>query len=734
MTSASLSLSNRISNHKKYITRTLWTSIIGYLLMALYYILGTVVMVSRSINYGRLYHQTPEVMHHEMINAVTKILGFEQFGWVLVMAMAIAFAFQGFSYVFEQKKLDFYLSQPTTRTQRIRKNYVNAITTFAFMYISINAITLIIAAIMGAMSSVVLVTVLIETIRMIVLFFTMYNLTVLAILLCGSMPISMIVLAFFMIVSSIYAYLITYFKGIFYATYAYRDSEHILAAPLFAKVSCTRVFVHLARENNWYNSSVKSVFDALSFAKEYEIDILVTGLVAFAFVIIFSKFRKAEHAGKAIVYRPFRWVLKITISIAIGLGCGSFFYSMNDYVWNNGPKFYALMVTVMIIGTVLCGCIIEAVLDGNIKSFFKGKAQTVMAVAVVALIFVIFKGDLLGYDSYIPDKNKVESCALLGSDYNAQLYIDQIYHEYEDYASENMFITDIDTFNQLTKEGMATQKKFAEDNKAGRYSDLGWNETVLYRLKNGKEVYRQICIPYDTDEKLMSSIIDSEEYKTGHYSYFHDDLLREYDSAHKETRIVQYLSTGEAQVNTAISYAEISDAYRKDILEHFSFEMANNNRPIGEVQYDNNVYSGYASCSFSIYEDYSNTIALLKKYGINTDTELDPNLIESIEVTNYYPGYDLEHMTDEEIEDMYRENIESYSFYYTDKEQIGLIMDSVCCTDYYSRWYRGLNEENGQFAVMVNARSSTNPGSFYTVYYSFEVGKVPDFVYSDTNN
>lgn len=732
MTSANLSLSNRLSNHKKYITRTLWTSIIGYLLMALYYILGTVVMVSRSINYGRIYHQTSEVMHHEMINAVTKILGFEQLGWVLVMAMAIAFAFQGFSYVFEQKKLDFYMSQPTTRAQRIRKNYVNAITTFLFMYISINAIALIIAAIMGAMNSVILVTALIETIRMVVLFFTMYNITVLAILLCGSMPISMLVLAFFMIVSSIYAYLIQAFKSAFYATYAYMDSEHVLAAPLFAKATCTRVLVDLSRGTNWYNTSVKSVFEALSYVKEYEVDIFITGLVAFVFVIIFSKFRKAEHAGKAIVYRPFRWVLKIVICILAGLGCGSLFYSMNDYVWNNGPKFYAFMVAVMLIGTVLCGCIIEAILDGNIKSFIKGKAQTVMALAVVALIFVIFKGDLLGYDSYIPDKNKVESCALLGSDYSVQLYVDGDFSQGDDCAEDYMFITDIDSFNQLTKLGMATQKQFAEGNREGRYTDLGWPETALYRLKSGKMVYRQICIPYDMDEKILSSIVDSDEYKNGHFIYFHDEQFRDYDVQHGQTRVVQYTSAGETQVNSGIPYAEISDAYRKDVLEHYSFEMARDTRPIGEIQYDNNTYSGYASCSFSIFENYSNTIALLKEYGINTDIELDLDHIESIEVTNFYPGHNMENMSDEEIEDMYLENIESKSFYYTDKVQIGLIMESVCCTDYANRWYRALNEENNQFSVVVNARSSTNPGSFYTVYYSFKAGKVPDFVYSDT--
>ena len=83
MTSASLSLSNRISNHKKYITRTLWSSMLGFVLMAIYYVLGTAFMVARSINYGRVFHQSPERIKMEKINAAFRVLGMEQLGWIL---------------------------------------------------------------------------------------------------------------------------------------------------------------------------------------------------------------------------------------------------------------------------------------------------------------------------------------------------------------------------------------------------------------------------------------------------------------------------------------------------------------------------------------------------------------------------------------------------------------------------------------------------------------------------
>lgn len=733
MTSASLSLSNRISNHKKYITRTLWTSIIGFLIMAVYYFLGTIVMVSRSINYGRIYHQTPEYMHHEMVCAVTRVLGFEQLGWVLVVGVAIAFAFQGFSYLFEQKKIDFYLSQPTTRADRIRKNYFNAITTFLMMYAVIYIVSLLIAACMGAMSSVLLVTALIEYLRMFVLFFTMYNITVLAILLCGSFPIAMLVLVFFMIISAVFGLILIDYKGVFYATYAGRDGDSIIASPLYDKFDSMRTLTNFARQN-WFNTSIESIKDSLRAVMYQDLDILVVGLVAFAFVIIFSRFRKAEHAGKAIVYRPFRWLLKIVICIICGLGCGYIFYAMNDYVWNNGPTFYALMFAIMILSTILVGCILESILEGSIRYFIKGKAQTIMAVAIVALTFVIFKGDLLGYDSYIPSKDKVESCAFLSSDSHFQINNGDDYRFLDDTPEEYMYITDVDSFSQITKLGMANQKKYIEYDRSGDYRDLGMNETVLFRLKNGREVYRQICIPYDIDEKLMSSIINSDEFKEGYFTIFHDEEFREFDAYHEKTRTVYYNSGLIGEYSSEVPYSELSDAYRKDIKEHFTYEMARANKPVGQIDYDNNFYSGYASCSFNVYGNYENTIAVLKKYGIYSESTIDVDKVESVEVTNFYPGFDIENMSDEELQEMYMTTSESKSYIYTDRDEIKVIIENAVCTDFYSKWYTFNDEVNGQFSVMISVPSDNGSEESYKGYYSFRMGKVPDFVYSDTNN
>ena len=122
--------------------------------MAIYYIFGVIMMLTRTINYAEVSRQSEGKFYHSRLDAVIVTMGFKQIGWLLAMFIAIMFAYQGFSYLFSQSKLDFYLSQPTTRNQRIRKNFANAIGTFTMMYVVVEVIALIIAASMPVLSAV----------------------------------------------------------------------------------------------------------------------------------------------------------------------------------------------------------------------------------------------------------------------------------------------------------------------------------------------------------------------------------------------------------------------------------------------------------------------------------------------------------------------------------------------------------------------------------------------------
>mgnify|MGYP002855254592 CR=1 FL=1 len=189
MTSASSSFSNKIINHRNYITRNLWSAYLGGILLFLYQIVGVTTLISRTIDYAFDYKQTVLQLQHAKYNAVTRILGMEQPGWVIVVFIAVAFAFQGFSYVFHQREIDFYLSQPTTRAQRLKSKFLSAISVYLLIYVLSTLISLVVSAALGGVNSFVLINVLMEATRCLVLFLAVYFMSVLAVFLSGTLPI-----------------------------------------------------------------------------------------------------------------------------------------------------------------------------------------------------------------------------------------------------------------------------------------------------------------------------------------------------------------------------------------------------------------------------------------------------------------------------------------------------------------------------------------------------------------
>ena len=640
------------------------------------------------------------------------------------------FAYQGFSYLFSQSKLDFYLSQPTTRNQRIRKNFANAIGTFTMMYVVVEVIALIIAACFGAVNGPVLFNVFVETIRTLITFVVVYSVTVLAMFLSGNMPTAILLTGFFAFIPAIISLELRELKDMFFATFIDRGDVKIFLSPF-----TDRVFSFMSgrdyMEGMNYNQSYNAVFEFLKKNWLYDLDTILVGIIAIVLIFVVSKARKVEHAGKSIIFRPFRWIVKITICVISGIV--AIFLMNSIYFSKHNMRMYVLMCVIMVITAVIVGCVVEVLFDNNnIKSFNKGIAQTLMAVAVLLLIFVIHKGDLCGYDSYVPNTSSIESCAILDGNtlFN---YYERSENVFSDYPEKNMYITDVDSFVEMAKLGMATMKKNkAELDESGFYLNSGWNRTILYRLKNGNKVYREIIIPFDIDPELMDRLVTTDEYKKGNYCCFGDEKLRELDQTENK-RLVEYTNGLDSRSTTKLSYSELSDAFQKDVLEHYSFSLCKNELPIGQIMYTS-TSRNYATAQFDVYADYENTLELLEKYDIRVSEKIDVSQIEKITITNNYPGIDIEGKTEQELRDL---GIDLYEkdgvkVTYTDKKQIEQIVDSMFNFNFPGEWFNRENYLSPKYSIEIN-NGRTTYGGYGNGFYSFKPGEVPDFVIKDTD-
>ncbi len=717
MTSVNLSLGDRFKNHKTYINRTLWTSYVALPMLAAYFIMGVIMTISRSVNYATIYDQSAEVLTREKIAGVSRILGLPQFGWMLVIGIAIMFALQGFYYVFNSSQIDFYLSQPTTRTQRIRKNYLNAMSTFLVMYVFSEVVALIIAAAMGAVNRYVILSALAETIRALNLFFAFYNITVLAVMLSGTLPIAILLTMGMSFVSMIIVAELDLFKGIFFATYSDIKPFNVHLSPLFDRVAAMN---EMTSRNNFYQavSSFDGFGKCLKLIVPREIDTLIVGIIAFVAVLIISHLRQSEWAGKSIPLRPFRWFVKVIACALVGIGSGYFVYLIYIGVWNK--KLYPIMCAIMIVATIFAGCVMEVILEGNIRRFFKGMAQTIVAACLVLLTFIIYRGDLLGFDSYVPDPSKVASCAIIGGNRSFNSYTDT-YYSYG--TGSDMVLNNVEDVCKIARTGMKLQKELRDSD--GRSSTGGYFMTVLYRMKNGRKIYRYIVVPYDSFDEEMERIVSSEEFKRGYFDIFSDDRVREADKATK-SHTLRYVSMNSSSDTRNFDYEKVSDAYRKDLLENYTFSYIKESVPIGSIEYENNGTEDYIFGSLDVYDSFTNTIALLQEYGIYQEGTLKASDIKEIRVTNYFVGYDLEENSDADIN---YDSTKTSSVSYTDEESIEKIIEVSISNSYHNPWFN-YDTTNEQFGIEVYLKG--NSSSYCDQYYSFIRGKVPDFVKADT--
>ena len=155
--------------------------------------------------------------------------------------------------------------------------------------------------------------------------------------------------------------------------------------------------------------------------------------------------RPSEAAGKAMAFKKSMPPIRILLVLGIGLAGGMFFWSLQSRLR------WGLFGT--IVSVVLTHCIVEIIYHFDFKKMFSHRLQLGLCLAAGILVFLSFRYDWYGYDSYIPSKEKVVSASLdisvdsrwlsdktfeTGSDGKLQIR----YADPYEYIEENMVLTD----------------------------------------------------------------------------------------------------------------------------------------------------------------------------------------------------------------------------------------------------------------------------------------------------
>lgn len=634
---------------------------------------------------------------------------------IVTCGAAFLCGISGYAYLHAKTQLDMYHSLPASRTQLFWAKYVSGILQFFIPFVVHTLICAGIAASRDIFTTKAAFAMLFYIALQLVVFVLAYGVTVLAVMLTGNIIISILGTGVLFSYSAILSVLYWLLAERFFQTCViyenrvdawFSDSERIWCfSPLSMLI---RLFI------TPYNTTMEAAQKFYKYDAGY-VWILAAAAIVYSLAAYFIYLKRAsEAAGSAIAFRVAEPVIKTMIVIPAAFFAALFFAELSADTASDGWFLFGLIFSFVIFSVAM-----EIIFRLNLRSAFMHKKQFLFNAACTALLFVVLRYDVIGFDTYVPSDAQLQSCAisvhaLMPLSQNIQVSPYGVHFlNPDEYRMANMAV-------QGNQSVMELARKAAKEQIAYQYFDYyeGIEEDPVYiatldrqahyqaisfgyHLLTGETVYRKYYIDMaDADTvRLLSDIFADPMYKIGCTPLFNENWDIAFDAVRCENnyRVKELRLTPDMQSN-------LIQTYQREYLD-LSLDTVMHVIPVGTLDFM--IKNGHNRTSYSgemlVYPQFEQTIALLRTYGFDMNEKLTADDVKEIRVQK----------TSEE------EAVE-----YTDKEEIQQILDNIV-NDGYS-WQIGsfTDYSDKDYIVKVIYHTQDSVSS----YYCFVKGQVPDFV------
>ena len=563
------------------------------------------------------------------------MVGASAFRIVITTIVAALSAFGGFCYLNDRVKLDFYESMPQKRSSRFSTVWVSGLLIYTGPYIfsTLLCFAVLNATGFGAVYS--MEEALIAFCQLLLYFLGVYHLFMLAMMLTGTAFAG--VCAF--VVLSVYEPALRALTGLLKFTF-YKYS-YILDSFYIPVVSPYGLLIDILNPKSYgagivMHAAMLAVFDMAVF------------ILAF---ILYMK-RPAEAAGKTLAFGASATPLKLLMGIPVVIFTG---VTVVDVLNRNGELSVTdmgLIVFVCVIAAIVTCCIIQGVFELDIKAAFKRKLHWVVCALAGLLVFFGYKYDFLNVDRYVPSADKVESVVFMPNGYeDIYSWMDEENNNMtgDEFGLTHMFIKNVNDVCELHRLSVA---KYDELIRAVDDYEYEYDEdrrfsaaTVIYRMKNGRLVSRQIFVPVKDNSAsyLLDKIMSQNDFINGYYPVLAIDTDRAIDNTPYTELGASYSDCLHTQALTPGELKELIRLYKKDMVD-YSYSERLEELPAGYLDFclaeqDKDTYRRYygTNCqSITIYSGMENCLGYLHDKGFDFADRPLANEAVQIIVTNYH--------------------------------------------------------------------------------------------------
>lgn len=599
------------------------------------------------------------ILADQLRTTVTFWLSYQGFSTIIACIYGFMLGVTSFNYLYKSKTVDFYFSMPKKKMAYFCEVCVNSVLIYTIVSAASYFVSTLIAKAVGAPVDGALLGVIVDGyLANFFLFLSVYAICILAQTLCGHTFIAILLSGYFLVIEL-----------------AIRGTIGSLASVCFQTADLYGRYFLGHNILPVLTSPLYNIFTAQG-ASLYVKDALIAA-VAFVLAYISYKHYKGEFAGKAVVYKGVRYLVKISLSCLAAIWIAYFFLELSEQViYSTAGMVFAVLGALL--GAAIISGISEIVFAFDIRAMFKRFWQIpIFAVAGLILIFS-FSYDWYGYDSFVPDAKKVKDCAMALSrgEASSQYIINGDTYENSDavgYAEEYMHLPYSKEMQEIAAVGMERKSAWKNMLKASKgdtnyvaenvYSNYDYDVIILYRMKNGKTYRRRITVPCDMDKATLNAVLGSDEYKQVSFTLNTMDDLRNITDGYNCLEFYDSTNKDISDESVDAFFA----AYQKD-LQHWNFSVATDNLILGEVYYTKRKllsasemaalsygeYSDYMmdenecvlfSQGFPVYESFTNTIAYLEENGLYSTYMVELPAAEDIAYIEFQKD-DIKNITD----------------------------------------------------------------------------------------
>lgn len=474
--------------------RNLWGFVLGSVGFFLSLLLPLLMTMQRALeNRAQNLKEFPEMVDYDWQRALENVAdllgGGNFFVKTALVVMAIVCGVVMFAYLHSRQKVDFYHSLPISRTRLFVNNFLTGILLTLLPYLVMLVIAVACTFGMGFSAAFDGAAVISALVSQMILFLTIYALSVLTTVICGNTVISLLLLAWVHLSPMLARFLFAGLCEKFYSTYYFAMSTENIQQTVRLSPLVEMYDINGFSFNFLFTSRIgMEVPSAGGLLLAY----LVVAVLATALALWLFRIRRSERAGVALAFSRVKLPLKVYMCLFMGVAFGMVFGVIAGDFW-----FWVGLV----IGTVLTHWIVEIVYAFDFHAIFGKPLHLVVILAVLFAGMLCMKFDVTGYDTWLPARNDIQAVSVNGD--ASEMLSDE---------------SNIDAAYRLAEIGCEANADALREQ--GNYQGI----TLRFQL-SGRTAYRNFLLPDDEEvNTLLEQIYGSEEYKRVVWPLFQVDL------------------------------------------------------------------------------------------------------------------------------------------------------------------------------------------------------------------